>query len=48
MNKSDILQFDNYPKCKSIKALEFYKNNNIKIIDCRSNSLDLNPIENIW
>ena len=51
MNKiiknSIILQFDNNPKHRSLKALEFYKENNIKIIDWPSNSPDLNPIENI-
>ena len=51
MNKiiknSIILQFDNDPKHRSLKAFEFYKENNIKIIDWPSNSPDLNPIENI-
>ena len=44
MNKiiknSIILQFDNDPNHRSLKALEFYKDNNIKIIDWSSNSLD--------
>ena len=48
MKNSVILQYDNDPKHRSLKALEFYKENNIKIIDCPSNSPDLNPIENIW
>ena len=46
MNNSVILQFDNDPKHRSLKALEFYKENNIKIIDWKSNSPDLNPIKN--
>ena len=48
IKNSIILQFDNDPKHRSLKALEFYKENNIKVIDWSSNSPDLNPIENIW
>ena len=48
MNNPVILQFDNDPKHRSLKALEFYKENNVKIIDWPSNSPDLNPTENIW
>ena len=33
MKNSIILQFDNDPKHKSLKTLEFYKENNTKIID---------------
>ena len=47
MKNSVTLQFDNDPKHKSLKALTFYKENNIKIIDWPSNSRDLNSIENI-
>ena len=47
MKNSVILRFDNDPKHRSLKALEFYQENNIKIIDWPSNSPDLNPIENI-
>ena len=47
MNSSVILQFDNDPKHRSLKALEFYKENNVKILDWPSNSPDLNPTENI-
>ena len=47
MKNSVILQFDNDPKHRSLKALEFYKENNVRIIDWPSNSPDLNPIENI-
>ena len=43
-----FLQFDNERYHRSIKALEFYYENNIKIIDWSQYSLDLNPIENIW
>ena len=48
MKNSVILQFDKNLKHRSLKALEFCKENNIKIIDWQSNSPDLNPIENIW
>ena len=48
IKNSFILQFDNDPKHRSLKALEFYKENNMKIIDRPSNSPDLNSIENIW
>ena len=48
MKNSVILQFNNDPKHRSLKDLEFYKENNIKTIDLPSNSPDLNPIENIW
>ena len=47
MKNSVILQFDNDPKHRSLKELEFYKENNINIIDWSSNSPDLNSIENI-
>ena len=33
MKNWGILQFDNDPKHRSLKALEFYKDNNITIID---------------
>ena len=48
MNNSVILQFDNDLKHRSLKVLEFYKENNFKTIDWPSNSPDLNPTENIW
>ena len=47
MKNSVILQFGNDPKHRSLKTLEFYKENNIKIIDWSSNSPYLNPTENI-
>ena len=42
---SDILQFDNHSKHRSLKALEFYKENYIKIIYSLRNSPDLNQIK---
>ena len=43
-----FLQIDNARYHWSIEALEFYYENNIKIIDWPPYSPDLNPIENIW
>ena len=43
-----FLQIDNARYHWSIEALEFYYENNIKIIDWPPYSTDLNPIENIW
>ena len=45
MKNSVILQFDNDPKHRSLKTLEFYKENKITIIDFPSNSPYLNPIK---
>ena len=47
MKNSAILQFNNDPKHRSLKALEFYKENKIKIIDWPSNHPYLNLIKNI-
>ena len=35
MKNSIILKLDNDRKHSSLKALEFYKDNNIKVIDCQ-------------
>ena len=43
-----FLQIDNARYHWSIEALEFYYENNIKIIDWPPYYPDLNPIENIW
>ena len=43
-----FLEIDNARYHWSIEALEFYYENNIKIIDWPPYSPDLNPIENIW
>ncbi|CAI2186184.1 19158_t:CDS:1 [Funneliformis geosporum] len=42
------LQQDNDPKHTSRIAKNFITENSICIIDWPSNSLDLNPIENMW
>ena len=43
-----FLQIDNARCHWSIETLEFYYENNIKIIDWPPYSPDLNPIDNIW
>ena len=43
-----FLQIDNARYHCSIEALEFYYENNIKIIDWSPYSPDWNSIENIW
>ena len=43
-----FLQIDNARYYWSIKALKFYKENNINIIDRPPYSPELDPIENIW
>ena len=43
-----FLQIDNTRYHWSIEALEFYYENNIKIIDSPPYSPELNPIENSW
>ena len=45
---SYFFKIDNARYHWSIEALEFYYENNIKIIDWPPYSPDLNPIENIW
>ena len=32
MKNSVTLQFDNYPKLRSLKTLEFYKENKLKLL----------------
>ena len=50
IRNSDIayLQMDNARYHWIIEALEFYKDNNIKVIDWPSYLPDLNPIQNVW
>ena len=47
-NNEVMLQMDNSRYNWTSKALEFYSNNGIKVIDWPSYSPDLNPIKNIW
>ena len=44
----EILELDNARYNWTTKALEFYSNNGVKVIDWPPYSPDLNPIENIW
>ena len=43
-----IFQQDNNPKHTSKKAKKFFANNIIDILECPSQSADLNPIDNLW
>ena len=50
INESDIiqLQFDNEKYHWTLEALQFYYENEVRLIDWPPYSPDLNPIENIW
>ena len=50
INESDIiqLQFDNAKYHWTLEALQFYYENEVRLIDWPPYSPDLNPIENIW
>ena len=43
-----VLEQDNAPCHKSKKILQWFKANEIDLIDWPAQSLDLNPIENLW
>ena len=41
-------QQDSDPKHTSQKATEWFEDNDIKVLSCPAQSLDLNPIEHLW
>ncbi|ORD99769.1 TCB2 [Hepatospora eriocheir] len=43
-----IFQQDNDPKYKAALTNEFFDKNNIELLNWPSQSLDMNPIENLW
>ena len=48
MGNDFILQQDNDPKHPAKKTKVYFDTNNINVLELPSQSLDLNPIENMW
>ncbi|CAG8728659.1 33755_t:CDS:2, partial [Racocetra persica] len=47
-NRKSIFQQDNAPSHKSKKAMDFFDNAGISMLPWPPQSLDLNPLENLW
>lgn len=43
-----IFMQDGAPCHKAKKVMEFFRENNVKVLDWPGNSPDMNPIENLW
>ena len=43
-----VFQHDNDPKHTAKATKEWLKKKHIKVLECASQSTDLNPIENLW